>query len=101
MILVKIILNVVGIIVAIFGLLGLILVSREVSMSLRFGGPGGGFLGTYQATAALIDAAIALAFFAVAGFLLRDMLKKETPRTILIVAAIAAILLGINAARIS
>jgi hypothetical protein len=96
-----IVLNVIGTILIIPGLLGLVLVSKDATLSMRFGGPGGGVIGSYQASAMLVDAAIAAVFFAIGGFLLRHKLQQTTWRTVLIIAAVVAVLLGINAGRIS
>lgn len=95
------VLDFVGIIVIIPGLLGLVATCRDATLSLRFGGPGGGFVGAYRASAMVVDGVIAATLLGLGCYLVRGQLQQQRPRTILIAASIIAILLGINAGRIS
>ncbi len=89
-----------GVVVLIFSLLSLIMTCRDLVLSLRFGGPNGGFLSAYNFSATIVDGIIAIVLFGIGWFLTREHLSRKMPRTVLTVAVVVAVLLGLNAGRI-
>ena len=82
-----------GIILMILAAGGLLLATRDLVIALRFGG----FIGDYNLTKMFVDGAIAAVFFGIGFFLLREPLKRKTPRIVLGIAVVVAVLLGANA----
>ena len=91
----------VGIVLLILGAGALLLVCRDLVLSLRFGGPSGGYIGAHSFGAMLVDGAMMIVFLLIGGLLTRRHLQRRTPRIIVGVVAIIMILLGLNAGYVS
>jgi hypothetical protein len=89
----------IGILMLVIGGGALLLVCRELVLSVRFGGPDGSAVGAYNFSKMLVDGALTIVFCGLGLFLVR----RHLPRVgkILIGVAIVLILLGLNAGRIS
>jgi hypothetical protein len=79
----------------------LLLTARDLVVCLRFGGPGGSFIGQASFAQMIVDGAIALLSGAGGVVLTWQHLKRPQPRRGLIAAAVVAVLLGVYAGSVS
>jgi hypothetical protein len=94
------VLNVIGIVAMILGLLALVVTIRDIALAMYFGGPQGRLIGAYNTSATIVDGVIALVFLGIGWLMLRPHFERKAPRLIMGAAVVLAVLLGLNAARV-